>query len=133
MDQSFNCITGKNGSGKSNILDAITFVLGNNKPKEMRVAQMKGLISSNGKLEKASVTLVFDNRNKDLSPPLFKEDDIISVTREQFSDKSIYLINGKKVTNEKAKQLFLSVHLNINNPHFLIKQGEIVKMMKMKP
>ena len=80
MDQSFNCITGKNGSGKSNILDAITFVLGNNKPKEMRVAHMKGLISSNGKHEKASVTLVFDNRNKDLSPPLFKEDDIISVT-----------------------------------------------------
>lgn len=31
------------------------------------------------------------------------------------------------------KSLFLSVHLNINNPHFLIKQGEIIKMMKMKP
>lgn len=45
MDESFNCITGKNGSGKSNILDAITFVLGNNKPREMRVANMKGLIS----------------------------------------------------------------------------------------
>jgi len=64
MDWSFNCITGKNGSGKSNILDAITFVLGNNKPKEMRVANMKGLISSGGKKESASVTIVFDNSDE---------------------------------------------------------------------
>ncbi len=99
----------------------------------MRVANMKGLISANGKHEKAVVTLYFDNSNKAQSPPLYKDDDTISITREQFSDKSVYLINGKKVTNEKVKQLFLSVHLNINNPHFLIKQGEIVKMMKMKP
>lgn len=69
----------------------------------MRVANMKGLISANGKHEKAVVTLYFDNSNKAQSPPLYKDDDIISITREQFSDKSVYLINGKKVTNEKVK------------------------------
>ena len=64
---------------------------------------MKGLISANGKHEKAVVTLYFDNSNKAQSPPLYKDDDIISITREQFSDKSVYLINGNKVTNEKVK------------------------------
>ena len=94
---------------------------------------MKGLICANGNLKKASVTVIFDNKQKQFSPSSYKEHDTIEVTWEVTHEKCKYLINQKTVTNEKVKELFLSVHLNIANPHFLIKQGEIIKLMKMKP
>ena len=62
-----------------------------------------------------------------------KDHDRFEVTREVTQDKSVYLINGRKVTAEKVKTLFLSVQLNIKNPHFLIKQGEVNKVIRMRP
>jgi structural maintenance of chromosome 2 len=47
--------------------------------------------------------------------------------------KSKYYINGKVETAEKVKSLFCSVKLNINNPHFLIMQGRVTKVINMKP
>jgi structural maintenance of chromosome 2 len=47
--------------------------------------------------------------------------------------KSKYYINGKVETAEKVKMLFCSVKLNINNPHFLIMQGRVTKVINMKP
>lgn len=44
-----------------------------------------------------------------------------------------YLINGKNVVNKKVHDLFGSVQLNVNNPHFLIMQGRITKVLNMKP
>lgn len=88
FDWSFNCVTGKNGSGKSNILDAITFVLGNNKWWEMWVANMKGIICANGNLKWASVTIVFDNKQKNTSPTNYKDFDTIEVTWEVTTEKS---------------------------------------------
>ena len=43
------------------------------------------------------------------------------------------LINGKIVTQEKVRDLFTSVKLNVNNPHFLIMQGRVTKVINMKP
>ena len=42
-------------------------------------------------------------------------------------------INGKTSTSEQVRQLFLSVKLNVNNPHFLIMQGRIIQVIKMRP
>ena len=42
-------------------------------------------------------------------------------------------INGKKVPQETVKALFCSVKLNVNNPHFLIMQGHITKVVNKKP
>ena len=63
FDQSFNAITGLNGSGKSNILDSILFVLGLNKFKLARVNSLAELIYKCGHagITKASVTAIFDN------------------------------------------------------------------------
>lgn len=44
-----------------------------------------------------------------------------------------YMINGTAATNQKVADLFKSVSLNINNPHFLIMQGRITKVLNMKP
>jgi structural maintenance of chromosome 2 len=44
-----------------------------------------------------------------------------------------YLINGQAAQNQAVMNLFQSVQLNINNPHFLIMQGRITKVLSMKP
>ena len=44
-----------------------------------------------------------------------------------------YTINGTNVHNVRAQDMFRSIQLNINNPHFLIMQGRITKVLNMKP
>lgn len=44
-----------------------------------------------------------------------------------------YLINGTSANNTRVQDLFRSVQLNVNNPHFLIMQGRITKVLNMKP
>ena len=59
--------------------------------------------------------------------------DTISVTRMVENSKSKCYINGKVETMEKIKNLFCQVKLNVNNPHFLIMQGRVLKVTNMKP
>lgn len=47
--------------------------------------------------------------------------------------KNKYLINGINVQNKRVIDLFCSIQLNVNNPHFLIMQGRITKVLNMKP
>jgi structural maintenance of chromosome 2 len=47
--------------------------------------------------------------------------------------KNKYLINGSNVQNTRVSDLFQSVQLNVNNPHVLIMQGMITKVLNMKP
>ena len=135
LDPQFNAITGLNGSGKSNILDAICFVMGISRLGYIRVEKMQELVykGGNSSVSKASVTLIFDNTKKDSSPPAYTQMDKISVTRSIDQGKVKCLINGKIVTQEQVKELFQSVKLNVNNPHFLIMQGRVTKVINMKP
>ena len=83
---------------------------------------------------KASVTIVFDNRDKAKSPIAFEEYAQISVTRQiVMGGTSKYLINGHRAQQQTVQNLFQSVQLNINNPNFLIMQGRITKVLNMKP
>ena len=43
------------------------------------------------------------------------------------------MINGVAANNTRVQDLFRSVQLNVNNPHFLIMQGRITKVLNMKP
>ena len=129
FDKCFNAITGLNGSGKSNILDAICFVMGIGQLSQMRVNNLNELIYKNGKagIKKASVSLKLTNIPNE--NPLGIEDDEIEVTRSIMDGKSKYYINGITVTLDKVKSLFLSANLNINNPHFLIMQGKVTQVV----
>ncbi|KAL1885688.1 Structural maintenance of chromosomes protein 2 [Paecilomyces lecythidis] len=134
-DESFNSITGLNGSGKSNILDAICFVLGITNMTTVRAQNLQDLIYKRGQagVTKASVTIVFDNHDKDKSPIGFEEYTSISVTRQiVLGGTSKYLINGHRAQQQTVQNLFQSVQLNINNPNFLIMQGRITKVLNMK-
>lgn len=84
-------------------------------------------------MTKASVTIVFENRDKKKSPIGFEEYGQISVTRQiVLGGTSKYLINGHRAQQQTVQNLFQSVQLNINNPNFLIMQGRITKVLNMK-
>ncbi|KAL9936516.1 hypothetical protein V8E36_004584 [Tilletia maclaganii] len=136
FDPSFNAITGLNGSGKSNILDAICFVLGITNLTAVRANNLQDLIYKRGQagVTKASVTVVFDNSDRKTSPISFENYAQITVTRQiAMGGLSKYLINGHKATQQAVQNMFQSVQLNINNPNFLIMQGKITKVLNMKP
>lgn len=135
-DSQFNAITGLNGSGKSNILDSICFVLGISSMSTVRASNLQDLIYKRGQagVTKASVTIVFDNSDKEKSPIGFTDYPKISITRQVvLGGTSKYLINGHRAQQQTVLQLFQSVQLNINNPNFLIMQGKITKVLNMPP
>ncbi|CAG8468833.1 11655_t:CDS:10 [Ambispora gerdemannii] len=135
-DAEFNAITGLNGSGKSNVLDAICFVLGITNLSQVRANNMQDLIYKRGQagVTKATVTIVFNNEDRENSPVGFEQYKQIIVTRQiVMGGQSKYIVNGHKAQQQAVANLFQSVQLNINNPHFLIMQGKITKVLNMKP
>ncbi|XP_034939024.1 structural maintenance of chromosomes protein 2 [Chelonus insularis] len=136
FDREFNAITGLNGSGKSNILDGICFVLGISALGQVRATSLQELVYKSGQagIKKASVTITFDNTDKSTSPIGYESSEEITVTRQiVINGKNKYFINGTSVTNKRVQDMFCSVQLNVNNPHFLIMQGRITKVLNMKP
>ncbi|EOB00725.1 Structural maintenance of chromosomes protein 2, partial [Anas platyrhynchos] len=133
FDPLFNAITGLNGSGKSNILDSICFVLGITNLTQVRAANLQDLVYKNGQagVSKATVSIIFDNTDKKRSPLGFESCDEITITRQVvIGGKNKYLINGLNATNTRVQDLFCSVGLNVNNPHFLIMQVLCAKKSK---
>lgn len=136
FDRQFNAITGLNGSGKSNILDAICFVLGISNLTQVRVGNLSELVYKQGQagVTKASVTIVFNNEDKQNSPVGYEMHDKIIITRQiVIGGRNRYLLNSHNVQQNQIQNLFHSVSLNVNNPHFLIMQGRITKVINMKP
>ena len=70
FDPQFNAITGLNGSGKSNVLDAVCFVFGITTLSNVRVTNLQELIYKQGKsgVTKATVSILFDNSDRRSSP-----------------------------------------------------------------
>uniref|UniRef100_A0A8V0XSF3 Structural maintenance of chromosomes protein n=1 Tax=Gallus gallus TaxID=9031 RepID=A0A8V0XSF3_CHICK len=136
FDPLFNAITGLNGSGKSNILDSICFLLGISNLSQVRASSLQDLVYKNGQagVNKATVSITFDNSDKKNSPLGFENNDEITITRQVIvGGRNKYLINGMNASNNRVQDLFGSVGLNVNNPHFLIMQGQITKVLNMKP
>uniref|UniRef100_H2YJF8 Structural maintenance of chromosomes protein 2 n=1 Tax=Ciona savignyi TaxID=51511 RepID=H2YJF8_CIOSA len=136
FDPLFNAITGLNGSGKSNILDSICFLLGITNLSQVRATNLQDLVYKNGQagINKATVSITFDNSNKDQSPMGMEAHNEITITRQiVIGGRNKYLINGVNAQNSRVSDLFRSVGLNVNNPHFLIMQGRVTKVMNMKP
>ncbi|GER35073.1 structural maintenance of chromosomes protein [Striga asiatica] len=160
FDPYFNAITGLNGSGKSNILDSICFVLGITNLQQVRASNLQELVYKQGQagITKATVSVVFDNSDRSRSPLGYEDSSEITVTRQvklcweelvlhkEFKHllliwvyiivvggRNKYLINGHLAQPSRVQNLFHSVQLNVNNPHFLIMQGRITKVLNMKP
>jgi structural maintenance of chromosome 2 len=85
FDRHFNAITGLNGSGKSNVFDAICFVMGITSLSHVRVSNLQELIYKQGNsgIEKASVTLTFARDGPEgLWPSLMQDRSEITITRQ---------------------------------------------------
>lgn len=136
FDPFFNAITGLNGSGKSNILDSICFVLGITNLQQVRASNLQELVYKQGQagITKATVSIIFDNSDRSRSPLGYEDCPEITVTRQiVVGGRNKYLINGHLAQPSRVQNLFHSVQLNVNNPHFLIMQGRITKVLNMKP
>lgn len=134
LNPQFNSITGTNGSGKSNILDGICFVLGLTNLNIIRAGTLDDLIHKNEKTknEFASVSLILKDKN--FSKKLFGliNTEKISITRKIINGgKNRYFLNGESVNPGKILNFLYSINININNPHFFIRQGHITRIAKM--
>ena len=135
FDRHFNAITGLNGTGKSNILDSICFVLGITNLSQVRASTLQDLVYKQGQagVTKATVSITFNNEDKANSPVGYEHCDKLTVTRQVvIGGRNKYMINGHTAQPNRVQNLFHSVQLNVNNPHFLIMQGRITKVLNMK-
>jgi structural maintenance of chromosome 2 len=102
----------------------------------VRASNLQDLVYKQGQagVTKASVSIVFNNENPKQSPVGYEQYSRITVTRQVvIGGRNKYLINGHNAQQQKVQNLFHSVQLNVNNPHFLIMQGKINKVINMKP
>lgn len=109
-------IVGPNGCGKSNIVDAIRWVLGEQKTTLLRSDKMENVIFNGSKTRKklqlAEVSITFDN-TKNLIPTEYSN---VSVTRKYFrSGDSEYLLNDVKCRLKDITNLFLDTGISSNN------------------
>lgn len=128
LDRSFTAITGLNGSGKSNIVDAIVFTLDLTSSRQMRVSVLKELINIARK--ECTVTLVFDNTEKEKCPAGYDSYSEIEISRSlDVEGKSKYRINGHPATKGSIENLCKCMGITGD---FVVMQGQITKIVNMK-
>nr|CCC94104.1 putative structural maintenance of chromosome 2 [Trypanosoma congolense IL3000] len=133
----FNAITGLNGSGKSNIFDAICFVMGITNLKRVRAEDPRELIFRAGTtgVHAARVTIEFINDDPRTAPPGYSCDEypIITVGRHiKLGGKQQFFLNNTVSMQSKVKRFFESISLNVDNPHFMVLQGTVHKLIGMR-
>ena len=127
-------IVGPNGCGKSNISDAIRWVLGEQSVKSLRGEKMTDIIFAGTEERKAmnmaEVTLVFDNSQHMLNSDL----DEIELTRRIYNNDqdAEYLINKKNVRYKDILDLILDTGLGKNSLS-MISQGNVISFSEAKP
>ena len=136
IEKGLTGIVGPNGCGKSNIVEALRWCMGENSAKSMRGTGMEDVIfsgTSNRPSKNISeVALLLDNREKD-GPIQFKEFDEILIKRKIEKDKgSKYYINDKEVRARDVQTFFADLSTGAHSPS-LISQGRIGQLVTAKP
>jgi len=136
IEEGLTGIVGPNGCGKSNIVEAIRWCMGETSAKSMRGSGMEDVIFS-GTANKASkniaeVSLMLNNPNKE-GPIQFKELDAINIKRKIEKDKgSRYFINDKEVRARDVQTFFADLSTGAHSPS-MISQGRIGALVTAKP
>ncbi len=136
IEKGLTGIVGPNGCGKSNIVEALRWCMGENSAKSIRGSGMEDVIfsgTSNRPSKNISeVSLLLDNNEK-TGPVQYKEFEEISVKRKIEKDKgSKYFINDKEVRARDVQTFFADLSTGAHSPS-LISQGRIGQLVTAKP
>jgi len=129
-------VVGPNGCGKSNLLEALRWVMGANSAKALRAGGMDDVIfaGSGGRPSRnhAEVSLTIDNADRN-APAAFNDHPVIEVVRRiDRGAGSAYRINGREVRARDVQLLFADASTGSNSPA-LVRQGQISELIAAKP
>ncbi len=132
FDKRLNIILGPNGSGKTNIIDSIQFVLGELSARTLRATNFSSLLYSGGseipKAKHGSVNIQFDNHDRRI--PI--DTDVVTVSRYIHADgTSIYRVNGRRYSRSSLLDV-LGVAALTGGTNF-ISQGTTMKIADFSP
>ena len=129
-------IVGPNGCGKSNLLEALRWVMGANSAKAMRGGGMDDVIfsgsSSRPARNHAEVTLTIDNSQRRAPAPFTDQPMLEVVRRIDRGEGSTYRINGREVRARDVQLLFADASTGANSPA-LVRQGQISELISARP
>src|ERR1700680_3444208 len=129
-------VVGPNGCGKSNLVEALRWVMGETSHKSMRAVDMDDTISSgnNGRPPRntAEVSMAIDNTDRS-APAQFNGEENLEVSRRIERDKgSTYRVNGREVRARDVQILFADASTGARSPA-LVHQGRIGEIIQAKP
>jgi len=129
-------VVGPNGCGKSNLVEALRWVMGENSYKNMRASGMDDVIfSGSGRRpgrNTAEVALFLDNTGR-TAPAAFNDADALEITRRiEREAGSNYKINGRDVRARDVQLLFADASTGARSPA-MVRQGQIGELIAAKP
>ncbi len=129
-------VVGPNGCGKSNLLEALRWVMGETSYKKMRASAMEDVIFS-GTAQRparnmAEVVITLDNSSR-TAPPSFNDSDVLEISRRIVRDAgSTYRINGREVRARDVQLLFADQATGAHSPA-LVQQNRIGELVNARP
>ena len=129
-------VVGPNGCGKSNLLEALRWVMGENRASAMRGDGMEDVIFAGAATRPArhfaEVAITIDNADR-LAPSGFNDSDTLEITRRITRDAgSAYRANGKDLRAKDVQMLFADASTGAHSPA-LVRQGQISELINAKP
>lgn len=136
IERGLTGIVGPNGCGKSNLVEALRWVMGESSYKNMRASGMDDVIFSGSGTRPArntaEVTLFLDNSDRS-APPAFNDSDELQVSRRiEREAGSLYRINGKEARAKDVQLLFADQSTGARSPS-MVGQGRIGELIQAKP
>jgi len=136
INGNLTAVVGPNGCGKSNVIDAVRWVMGESSAKHLRGGNMADVIfnGSSGRkpVSTASVELIFDN-SEGKAGGEYAQYTSLSIRRQVSRDgQSLYALNGSKCRRKDITDLFLGTGLGARS-YAIIEQGTISRMVESKP
>ena len=129
-------VVGPNGCGKSNVIDAVRWVMGESSAKNLRGENMTDVIfnGSGGRkpVGQASVELVFDNHDHKLTGEYANFDEVSIKRKVDREAQSTYSLNGTKVRRKDITNIFLGTGLGARS-YSIIEQGMVSRLIESKP